>query len=82
MDIRNVLKKLVEGYNLTESETYEFVIALKDGRLTDAQICAFLLGLTMKGPTVEEVVGIVKGMKDVCNTIKPKVIDTCGPVVA
>ncbi len=81
MDIRSVLKKLVEGYNLSESETYEFVIALKEDKLTDAQIGAFLLGLTMKGPTVEEIAGIVKGMKDVCNMIKPnvdKLIDTCG----
>ena len=81
MDIKGILKKLVEGYNLTENEAYEFVIALKDGRLTDAQIGAFLLGLTMKGPTVEEITGIVKGMKDVCNMIKPRVdrlIDTCG----
>lgn len=81
MDIKSILKKLVEGYNLTEKETYEFVIALKDDKLTEAQIGAFLLGLTMKGPTVEEVAGIVKGMKDVCNIIKPRVdrlIDTCG----
>ena len=81
MDVRRILKKLIEGYNLTENETYEFVIALKEEKLTDAQIGAFLLGLTMKGPTIEEIAGIVKGMKEVCNMIKPKVdklIDTCG----
>lgn len=81
MDVRRILKKLIEGYNLTENETYEFVIALKEEKITDAQIGAFLLGLTMKGPTIEEIAGIVKGMKDVCNMIKPKVdklIDTCG----
>ena len=79
--MRDVLKKLVEGYNLTESEAYDFVIALKEGRLTDAQIGAFLLGLTMKGPTIEEIAGIVKGMKDVCKMIRPRVdrlVDTCG----
>ena len=79
--IRNALNKLVEGYNLSEKETYDFVIALNDKKLTDAQIGAFLLGLTMKGPTIEEVAGIVRGMKDVCNAIRPKVkvlIDTCG----
>ncbi len=81
MDVRRILKKLIEGYNLTENETYEFVIALKEEKITDAQIGAFLLGLTMKGPTIEEIAGIVKGMKEVCNMIKPKVdklIDTCG----
>ena len=81
MEIKNVLRKLVEGYNLNENETYDFVIALKDGDLTDAQVGAFLLGLTMKGPTISGVAGIVKGMKDVCNMIKPEVdrlIDTCG----
>ncbi len=81
MDVRRILKKLIKGYNLTENETYEFVIALKEEKITDAQIGAFLLGLTMKGPTIEEIAGIVKGMKDVCNMIKPKVdklIDTCG----
>ncbi len=81
MDVRRILKKLIKGYNLTENETYEFVIALKEEKITDAQIGAFLLGLTMKGPTIEEIAGIVKGMKEVCNMIKPKVdklIDTCG----
>lgn len=81
MEIKNILRKLVEGYNLAENETYDFVIALKDGKFTDAQIGAFLLGLTMKGPTVGEIAGIVKGMKDVCNMIRPevdKLIDTCG----
>ena len=81
MDVRRILKKLIKGYNLTENETYEFVIALKEEKITDAQIGAFLLGLTMKGPTIEEIAGIVKGMKEVCNMIKPKVdklVDTCG----
>ena len=81
MEIKNILKKLVDGYNLTEGETYDFVLALKDDKLSDAQIGAFLMGLTMKGPTIEEIAGIVKGMKDVCNMIKPNVdrlVDTCG----
>lgn len=81
MEIKNAFQKLVEGYNLSEQETYEFVLALRDGELTEAQIGAFLFGLTRKGPTTAEVTGIVKGMKAICNLIRPDVdrlIDTCG----
>ena len=81
MEVKNTFRKLVEGYNLSERETYEFVLALRDGELTEAQIGAFLFGLTRKGPTTKEVTGIVKGMKDICNLIRPDVdrlIDTCG----
>jgi len=81
MEIKDILRKLVEGRDLSERETYDFVLALRDDKLTDAQIGAFLMGLTSKGPSIEEIAGIVKGMKDVCNMIKPRVdrlIDTCG----
>ncbi|MFW6040547.1 MAG: anthranilate phosphoribosyltransferase [Thermoplasmatota archaeon] len=81
MKIKNIMEKLVNCYNLSEKETYEFVMALDRDELTDAQIGAFLATLTSKGPVIEEIIGIVKGMKEVCNSIEPHVeplLDTCG----
>lgn len=81
MDVKEIMQKLVEGYNLSSHETYELVRELDQNGLTDAQIGAFLAALTAKGPVVEEVAGIVKGMRDVCNQIEPEtypLIDTCG----
>lgn len=65
MDIENIMQKLVEGYNLSNKETYEIVKELDKDNLTDSQIGAFLATLTYKGPVIEEITGIVKGMREV-----------------
>jgi len=81
MDIENIMQKLVEGYNLSNKETYEMVKELDRDNLTDSQIGAFLATLTYKGPVIEEITGLVKGMREVCKGISPDsspLIDTCG----
>lgn len=46
---------------------------LMSGRCSDAQIGAFLLGLRMKGETVEEIIALAGTMKSLCVRIEPRV---------
>jgi len=49
---------------------------------TDAQIGAFLMGLKMKGESIDEIAGFARGMRAAARTIAPDVrgtlVDTCG----
>ena len=48
---------------------------------TEAQIAAYLMGLRMKGETIEEITGSVQAMRDLAVRVPitdPQVVDTCG----
>ena len=52
-----------------------------EGKATDAQIGAFLIALSMKGETVEEVIGAVEVMRELSEKVKTDLthlVDTCG----
>jgi anthranilate phosphoribosyltransferase len=76
------LAKLTRGENLTAAEVTEFVENMRDDVVTEVQIAGFLVALLMKGPTVEEVAGIARAMRDNCVQIRPNVTgnltDMCG----
>ena len=76
------LSKIISGKDLSPAEVTEFVENMRDEVINDVQIGGFLVGLLMKGPTVDEVVAITRTMRDNCVQIKPKVagdlVDTCG----
>jgi anthranilate phosphoribosyltransferase len=76
------MAKLTRGESLSEFEVTEFVENMRDDVVTDMQIAGFLVALLMKGPNVDEVVGIVRAMRANCVQISPKVdgnlTDMCG----
>jgi anthranilate phosphoribosyltransferase len=52
-----------------------------DGEATPAQISALVVGMRMKGETVDEIVGFARAMRDRATPVRPTVqhyIDTCG----
>ena len=54
---------------------------IMDGAATPAQIAAYLMGLRLKGETVEEIAGSVRAMRERADRIgvgDPMVVDTCG----
>jgi len=54
---------------------------IMEGRATDAQIAAFLVGLYMKGVTTEEIIGAASVMRERTRPIRTAhdvVLDTCG----
>ena len=59
----------------------EIILKILEGKVTDAQIGAFLIALSMKGETVDEVLGAVGVMRDLSTKVEidePNLIDTCG----
>ncbi len=79
--IQDVLKKLSNKQDLTRAEAYDAMNEIMSGQATDAQIAAFLMGLRLKGETVEEITGCAQVMREKAVRIRTKhqvVIDTCG----
>src|SRR5687767_9437753 len=79
--IKDVIAKLADRSNLTEKEAEEVMLEIMDGGATPVQIAAYLMGLRVKGETVEEIIGSVKAMRAKATNIRvadPLVVDTCG----
>ncbi|MER3425133.1 MAG: anthranilate phosphoribosyltransferase [Nitrospiraceae bacterium] len=79
--IKDAITKLAERIDLTEKEAEEVLLEIMDGTATSAQIAAYLMGLRIKGETVEEIAGSAKAMRSRATRIRvadPLVIDTCG----
>lgn len=79
--IKDALNKLAEGISLTEKEAQEVMLQIMHGTASESQIAAYLMGLRMKGETVEEITGSVKAMREMAiriNVAAPIVVDTCG----
>ncbi|AAC06519.1 anthranilate phosphoribosyltransferase [Aquifex aeolicus] len=58
--VRELLRKIAEFENLTAEEMYNLMKEVAEGRATDAQIGALVMGTKMKGETPEEIEGAVK----------------------
>ena len=57
------LSRLVRRENLSREEAGQLLDALLDADATDAQIAAALVALAAKGETVEELTGLVEGLR-------------------
>ena len=55
--LKMVLSKIIQNQNLTEKEAYYFMNGIMKGEATQAQIGGFLVGLRIKGETIEEITG-------------------------
>ncbi len=79
--IKDAIGKLADRLSLTEKEAEEVMNEIMDGAATPAQIAAYLMGLRLKGESVEEIAGSVRAMRDRAVRISvgdPLVVDTCG----
>jgi len=79
--IKDAIAKLADRCSLTEQEAESVMLEIMDGAATSAQIAAYLMGLRLKGETVEEVTGSVRAMRAKAIRIAvgdPLVVDTCG----
>ncbi len=63
MDIKQALAAVAEGKNLSQQEAEEILASIMHGEATNSQIGGLLMGLRMKGETVEEIAGFVAGMR-------------------
>jgi anthranilate phosphoribosyltransferase len=81
MDIKAALSRLAGHGHLTQDEMKDVMRAIMTGECTDAQIGAFLMGLRMKGETVDEITGAASIMRELSTKVEidaPNLVDTCG----
>ncbi|WP_333784139.1 anthranilate phosphoribosyltransferase [Thermocrinis sp.] len=80
--MREVLKRISEFENLSKEEMIQVLEDITEGRATDAQIGAFLMGLKMKGETVEELEGAASFFRAKATKVEVEdpenLVDTCG----
>jgi anthranilate phosphoribosyltransferase len=81
--IHEAISKVVVREDLTESEMTDVMTEISEGRATPAQIGAILMGLRMKGETVDEITGAVRVLRSKCTKVPVSqksggIIDTAG----
>lgn len=79
--LQEAIKKIVMKENLTEYEAQSAMDEIMEGESSLSQIGGFLVGLRMKGETIEEITGCARSMKSKAIPLKLKsnyAIDTCG----
>lgn len=81
--IKEAIRKIVEGENLSQQESSDVMQEIMDGDATPSQIASFITGLRMKGETAEEIAGFARTMRE--NSIRiptscspAALVDTCG----
>ncbi len=81
MTIQEAISTVVEGRDLSREEAGEVMRLLMHGEATAAQIGGLLVGLRMKGETVEEITGFAMTMREMSTKVKTSrspLVDTCG----
>src|SRR4029078_5830723 len=62
--LRTALASIVEGGTLSMGEARSAMGAVMDGEATPAQLAALLMGLRMRGETVNELAGFAAAMRE------------------
>ena len=82
MNINQAIRAVIEKKHLNESDMLDVMNSIMTGQTTDAQIGAFLVGLSMKGETIEEITASAKVMRSLATPVEIKsdkyLVDTCG----
>lgn len=75
------LDKVVSRQNLSLAEMEEAMSMVMEGKTTDSQLAGFLVGLRMKGETIDEITGAASVMRNKAAAVRTKadnLIDSCG----
>jgi anthranilate phosphoribosyltransferase len=78
------LQRVIEGHSLSREEMSGAMRAMMTGQATPAQIAGFLVALSMKGETVDELTAGVEVMRELVTPVpvhadfRAHLIDTCG----
>ncbi len=81
MDMPTAIRTVIEGRDLTTAAMTAVMRTIMNGEATPAQIGGFLVGLHMKGETVEEIAAAAQVMRELAIQVQvhgPHVLDTCG----
>jgi anthranilate phosphoribosyltransferase len=79
-DLRGAIAKVAAGDSLSQEEAAEAFDLVMSGVATPAQIGALVMGLRVRGETVEEIAGAARAMRAKVLTVRAPegAIDTCG----
>jgi len=81
MDIATAIANVVERHDLSAGDMEAVMRSIMTGQATPAQIGGFLIGLRMKGETIDEIAAAAKVMRDLATRVDvdgPHLVDTCG----
>ena len=81
MDMPAAIRAVTERRDLNAAEMTEVMRAVMTGGATPAQIGGFLVGLRMKGETVEEIAAAAQVMRELVSRVEvagAHLVDTCG----
>ncbi|MEK7206791.1 MAG: anthranilate phosphoribosyltransferase [Pseudomonadota bacterium] len=81
MDMPSAIRAVIDRRNLSGHEMREAMRLIMTGQATPAQIGGFLIGLRMKGETVEEIAAAAEVMRELATRVGvsgPHLVDTCG----
>ena len=70
MNIQQGIGLVSSGINLSQDEMSEIIFEILEGRATDSQIGAFLIALSIKGETVDEIIGAVTVMRELSTKVE------------
>ena len=78
--IREAIEKLIRAADLTQEEAARVMEEIMTGKATPAQFGAFVIGLRLKGETVDEMTGLAAVMRDKSLKVdfRGPSVDTCG----
>src|SRR5258708_9909553 len=81
MSIQHAISKISKRQDVTEEEAEAAMDEIMGGTATPAQIGGYLMGLRLKGETIDEITGSARSMRRAANHPHVKtlgLIDTCG----
>jgi anthranilate phosphoribosyltransferase len=81
MNIQTAIKSVIGKQDLSRQEMTAVMNQIMTGECTPAQIGGFLVGMRMKGETVDEITAAARVMRDLSTSVMVDVdhlVDTCG----
>jgi len=81
MDMQSAIKAVTEKQDLSRDEMTQVMNLIMTGQATDSQIGGFLIGLRMKGETIDEVTAAASVMRELSTKVTAPddhLVDTCG----
>jgi anthranilate phosphoribosyltransferase len=81
MDMQSAIRAVTEHRDLDSTEMEAVMRLIMTGQATPAQIGGFLVGLRMKGESVDEIAAAARVMRELATQVDvsgPHLVDTCG----
>jgi|ERR1017187_54957 anthranilate phosphoribosyltransferase len=83
MSLLPYIEQIAAGQELSEADSLAAMHVVLAGRASAPQIAAFLMGMRMKGPTVDELIGFARAMREMAVPVDVglsgvPLLDTCG----